>query len=76
MLKRAARLFGLTVAVSLLGSSGCASPPSRDMAEGDTSATATAAREPVSLGESLAPLRDRFNADKGKARFIAILSPR
>lgn len=29
----------------------------------------------ISLSESLEPLRDRFNAAKGKHRFIAILSP-
>ena len=29
----------------------------------------------ISLSESLEPLRERFNAAKGKNRFIAILSP-
>jgi len=28
-----------------------------------------------SLADSLDPLRDRFNADRDKPRFIAILSP-
>lgn len=31
--------------------------------------------EVVSLAESLKPLQDRFNADKGRPRFIALLSP-
>jgi hypothetical protein len=29
----------------------------------------------MSLADSLKPLRDRFNADRDKLRFIAILSP-
>jgi hypothetical protein len=29
----------------------------------------------VSLDSSLAPLKDRFNSDKGKSRFLALLSP-
>ncbi len=29
----------------------------------------------VSLADSLAPLRDRFNADRGKPRLVALLSP-
>ena len=29
----------------------------------------------VSLADSLAPLRDRFNVDKGKPRLVALLSP-
>ena len=31
--------------------------------------------ELISLADSIAPLRDRFNADKDKPRFTAILSP-
>lgn len=29
----------------------------------------------ISLADSLAPLQDRFNADKGKPRLLALLSP-
>ena len=29
----------------------------------------------ISLDNSFAPLRDRFNADKEKVRFLALLSP-
>ena len=29
----------------------------------------------ISLGDSLAPLRSRFNADKDKVRLVALLSP-
>ncbi|MCH7995572.1 MAG: hypothetical protein IIB57_14160 [Planctomycetes bacterium] len=29
----------------------------------------------VSLADSIAPLIDRFNADKAKVRFVTILSP-
>ncbi len=33
------------------------------------------ARELISLADSLAPLRDRFNAEQGKPRLVALLSP-
>ncbi len=29
----------------------------------------------ISLADSLKPLQDRFNAAKGKPRFVALLSP-
>jgi hypothetical protein len=29
----------------------------------------------ISLADSLAPLRDHFNADKGKPRLVTLLSP-
>jgi hypothetical protein len=30
---------------------------------------------PISLANSVQPLRDRFNADRNRPRFLAILSP-
>lgn len=54
----------------------------RDRVESASPATAPAGADRdgeaivvSSLAESLDPLRERFNADKGKPRFIALLSP-
>jgi hypothetical protein len=33
------------------------------------------ARDIVSLRESLQPLKDHFNANKGRIRFLAVVSP-
>ncbi len=61
--------------------SACSSPERSgysDMAKhhdtSDTSRVGDDARL-ISLADSLAPLRDRFNADKGKPRLVALLSP-
>ena len=32
-------------------------------------------REPISLADSLRPLREQFNAGCGRLRFVALLSP-
>jgi hypothetical protein len=36
---------------------------------------ATERAQPVSLADSLQPLRDHFNVNSGTLRFIALLSP-
>ena len=49
-----------------------------DMVKHDDTSNARRAgddRVLISLADSLAPLRDRFNTDKGKPRLVALLSP-
>jgi len=36
---------------------------------------ATEGAQPVSLADSLQPLKDHFNANSGTLRFVALLSP-
>lgn len=66
-------LFALVSACSSPERCGC-----NALAKHDNPSDVRSGRTPdplVSLADSLAPLRDRFNANKGKPRLLALLSP-
>ena len=58
--------------LALAALAGCRSDRASELAAADHG---TAQSTMQSLEESLSPLRDRFNDDQGKLRFIALLSP-
>ena len=68
--------------IALVVVSGCVSstgqgpcPPCGKQSDISTVASGKPAGRVISLGDSLAPLQHRFNADKNKVRLVALLSP-
>ena len=70
--------FALAVTLSLLGCESKKSTAERPTAQNAEPATQPSARvqlTDLTVASTLAPVRAAFNAKKGQARFLALLSP-